>query len=116
MAAKFELIADEPGRYTFTLTGEQGQALLFGVSPDGRIAVQNYILHVRKAVKDAHHFVPHDAPDGAFVVLKDSNGDVLGKSPHVRKDLLPGLVDAIQAAAPGAPIIERRTRSQPAHH
>ena len=116
MTAKFELIADEQGRYNFTLKGDDGQALLFGVSPDGRIAVQNDILHVRKAVREAHLFVPHDAPDGAFVVLKDHNGDVLGKSPHVRKDLLPALVDAIKTSAPGAPIIERRSRSQPAHH
>ena len=115
MAAKFELISDEQGRYGFTLKGADGSALLFGVATAGRVAVQNDILHVRKAVRNHDLFVSHDTADGAFVVLKDDNGEVLGKSPRVKKEQLPALIAAIQAQA-DAPILERKVRSQPASH
>ncbi len=116
MDATFELIADEQGRYTFTLKGTDGSPLLVGLKSPGRIPVGIDVLHVRKAVRDIHHFVPHIADDGAFVVLKDSKGEVLGKSPHVAKKALKALVETIQEMAPIADISEPHASPQASSH
>jgi hypothetical protein len=114
MDAVFDLIPDEQGRYAFTLKGTEGEPLLVGLKTDGRIPAGIDVLHVRKAVRDIHHFIPHLASDGAFVVLKDINGEVLGKSPHVPKQTLKALVVKIQDLAPIAGIHEERPSPAPA--
>lgn len=106
MDAIFELTADEQGRYSYTLKGTAGEPLLLGLKSAGRTDVGIDVVHVRRAVRDLHHFVPHLADDGAFAVLKDTNGDVLGKTPHVPKTRLRQLVVAIQDLAPVAFIHE----------
>jgi len=72
-------------------------------------------VHVRKAVRDIRHFVPHLASDGAFVVLKDEKGQVLGKSPHVPRQTLRALVTTIQDMAPIAGISEHRMPEPTSH-
>ena len=114
MNAVFDLTADEQGRYWFTLKGTEGEPLLVGLKSAGRIPAGIDVLHVRKAVRDIHHFVPHLASDGAFVVLKDTNGEVLAKSPHVPKQTLKALVAKIQDLAPVAGIHEERDSPSPA--
>lgn len=115
MDAVFDLTADEQGRFWFTLKGTEGEPLLVGLKSNGRIPAGIDVLHVRKAVRDIHHFIPHLASDGAFVVLKDTNGEVLAKSPHVPKQTLKALVAKIQDLAPVAGIHEDRPTPTAAH-
>jgi hypothetical protein len=110
---RFELSSDPQGHYWFTLKNADGTALLFGLKIDGRVAAGIDVLHVRRAVRDVRHFVPHAAPDGAFVVLKDSSGEVLAKSPRVPRSRLRTLVLAIQEAAPIAGIQENSPAPAP---
>ena len=103
METRFELSKDEQGRYSFTLNGG-GFPLLIGLKSDSRKSVGIDILHVRRAVRDIHHFVPHAAGDVAFVVLRDTSGEVLGKSPRVPRPALKKLVARIRELAPIAEI------------
>jgi uncharacterized protein YegP (UPF0339 family) len=112
MRTKFELISDEQGHCGFVLKADDGSTLLRGVAAAGRSTVQTEIAHVRKAVKDVHLFVPHRADDGAFVVLKDRDGSVLAKTPHVPPAHLLGMVQKIRYEAPEAPVFERHIRQR----
>jgi hypothetical protein len=100
MEPRFELHSDEHGRYSFTLKGPDGNTLLMGLKCDGRIPVGIEVVNVRKSVRDIRNMVAHLADDGAFVVLKSSSGEVLGRSPHVPRAMLKVLAARIQEMAP----------------
>ena len=106
MEPRFELNCDEHGRYSFTLKGPDGATLLMGLKCDGRIPVGIEVVNVRKAVRDIRNMVAHLADDGAFVVLKSSSGEVLGRSPHVPRSMLRALAARIQEMAPISEILD----------
>jgi uncharacterized protein YegP (UPF0339 family) len=117
MEARFEVMSDEQGHYSFALKGKDGATLLLGMKSNDRVAMGIDVVHVRRAVRNSRHFVPHQASDGAFVVLKDTTGEVLAKSPRVPPATLKALVATIQEMAPIANIHEPSSESAPgAYH
>lgn len=113
---RFELVLDH-GTPTFQLRTPTGQVLLSGLGSKSKIMVQNEILHVRSALRDPTRLVPHQAPDGThWVVLKDEDGSVLAKSPHVpSQTALQELTTQVFAVAASAPILDRTKHSVSAH-
>ena len=93
---RFELVSDHD-HLTFNLRTAEGQVLLTGLDPSRLVA--------------------HEAPDGShWFVLKDADGSVLARSPHVTtKAALDELCTRILAVAASAPIVDLIKRSAHAH-
>lgn len=116
MSARFELVQDPSGKFHFQLRGASGEVLLQGLACDGKIAAQTEVQHVRKALQDPMLLVDHAAADGThFVVIKDRDGSVLARSPHVASEAAILAVCAeITSTAEKAPLID--LSKQRAHH
>jgi len=107
MSIRFELVLDHD-KVNFQLRGDGGRTLLAGLPGTSKIMLQNAILHVRSALRDSHNLVPHRSADGRhFLAVKDKDGSILAKSPHVAT---PGEVEelahTILAVAGKAPIVD----------
>jgi hypothetical protein len=113
---RFELILDHD-KVTFHLRTADGQVLLTGLGAKSKIMVQNEILHVRKALRDPSHLVPHEGRDGShWIVVKDLDGSVLAKTPHVETAAAANdLIARILALAPAAPIVDLTKHHAHAH-
>lgn len=113
---RFELVSDHD-HLTFNLRTAEGQVLLTGLGAKSKIMVQNEVLHVRNSLRDPSHLVAHEAPDGShWFVLKDADGSVLARSPHVTtKAALDELRLRILAVAASAPIVDLIKRTAHAH-
>lgn len=116
MANRFELVVDHD-KFNFLLRTGDGLTLLQGLGSSSRIMTQNEIAHVRRALTDALHLVAHRADDGThFVTVKDTDGTVLARSPHVGSEALLGeLTQRILSIAPTAPIVDLSKRTASAH-
>lgn len=116
MATRFELVV-EGDKTFFQLLDKDGHLLLRSLGSSSKIMTQNEIQHLRRTLSDPSHMVPHDSPDGSrFVVVKDHDGTVLARSPHVRDAAaLQALTDQVMAIFATAPIIDRTKRPQAAH-
>lgn len=108
MNSRFELHGDDMGRVSFRLTDGSGDLLLQGLPSTGKVAAQAEVMHVRSALSGEERVVTHRNADGRhFVVVKDKNGEVLGKSRLVDTAAeLPDLVAAILDIGRRAPIID----------
>lgn len=108
MNSRFELHSDDMGRVAYRLMDGSGDLLLQGLPSAGRVAAQAEVMHVRSALSGEERVVPHQNADGRhFVVVKDKNGEVLGKSRLVdAEEQLPDLVAAILDMGRRAPIID----------
>jgi uncharacterized protein YegP (UPF0339 family) len=117
MANRFELVLDHD-KFNFHLRTADGLTLLTGLGSTSRIMTQNEIAHVRSSLRDPSHLVSHVGDDGSFfVTVKDKDGSVLAKSPHVgSKALLEELAHRILTLAPQAPMIDLSKRAASAHH
>jgi len=116
MATRFELVIDHD-RTFFQLVNKDGQTLLRSLGSTSKIMTQNEIQHLRRALRDPSHLVPHESQDGSrFVVVKEDNGTVVARSPHVPDAAaLQALIDDVMASVATAPIIDRTKRQQQAH-
>ena len=107
MSTRFELVTDDHGRVSFSLVDSDGDVLLQGLPCRGKIAAQTEVMHTRDSLRGPDQLIPHEDESGNhFVVLKDDEGSVLGRSRHVAEAELRGLVDQICTAGPGAAIID----------
>lgn len=115
MNARFELVRDDRDRIGFRLLGRDGLVLLKGLPCDSKIAAQTEVLHARNSIR-AERFVPHVGDDGShFVVLKDKDGSVLARSPHVRDEgELAQIRAAIEQFGQDAPIVDQTRLRSPA--
>lgn len=113
---RFELAQDHD-HLTFHLRTPEGQTLLTGLGSKSKIMVQNEIMHARNALRDPAHLVPHQAADGThWFVLKDLDGSVLAKTPHVATATdLDDMRVRILAVAASAPIVDLTKRSAHVH-
>ncbi|MFY9343032.1 MAG: hypothetical protein WAT39_11115 [Planctomycetota bacterium] len=116
MANRFELVL-ERDKFTFYLRTSDGLTLLTGLGSTSRIMTQNEIAHVRESLRDPTHLVPHRGADGShFVTVKDKDGSVLAKSPHVGSAaLLDELTQRILSLAPSAMMVDTTKRAASAH-
>lgn len=117
MATRFELVPHHD-RMTFNLRTAEGEILLTGLGgSSSKVMVQNEILHVRSALRDRANLVPHHGKDGShWVVLKDHDGSVLAKSPHVANaHEREALESRLLAVAGKAPIVDLTKRAAHAH-
>lgn len=112
MAVRFELVVDPSGKFHFQLRAPDGGVLLQGLSCDSRIMAQNEVLHTRNSLQDEARVIGHVADDGTrFVVVKDQDGTVLARSPHVgSQTLLEELLAKIRNAAVSAPLVDLSKR------
>ncbi|MCR9246241.1 MAG: hypothetical protein NXI31_14515 [bacterium] len=108
MTTRFQLFADDRGRVSYCLTDDSGEVLLQGLPCRGKIAAQTEVMHTRNVLSN-DHLVPHRDDDGRhFVVLKDDDGNVLGRSRHVASpNELGAIVREICTAGPGAAVIDQ---------
>ena len=115
-ATRFELVLDHD-KMTFQLRTGDGQTLLTGLGGTSKIMLQNDILHVRRAITDPTHVVDHVGKDGThWVTVKDHDGSVLAKSPHVSNAGEVAIIKArILELAPAAPIVDLTKRAVQAH-
>jgi hypothetical protein len=111
-STRFEIVPDHD-QLTFHLRTTEGQTLLTGLASNSKIMLQNEILHARKALRDPSHLVKHTGNDGShWIVLKDLDGSVLAKSPHLPSDTaLDEVIDRVLAVAATAPIVDLTKRA-----
>jgi hypothetical protein len=111
-STRFEIVPDHD-QLTFHLRTTEGHTLLTGLGTDSKIMLQNEILHVRTALRDPSHIVKHHGNDGShWIVVKDLDGSVLAKSPHVPSaEALEEIVARVLAVAATAPIVDRTKRA-----
>ncbi len=115
MATRFELVLEQD-KYTFQLRTSDGRVLLKGLGSPSKIMTQNEILHVRSALRDPQHLVPHHDGDRHFVVVKDTDGSVLARSPQFATEgELTDLMPQILAVTGAAPIVDLSKRAAHAH-
>jgi hypothetical protein len=111
-STRFEIVPDRD-QFVFHLRTTDGQTLLTGLATSSKIMLQNEILHARKALRDPSHVVKHVGTDGAhWIVVKDLDGSVLAKSPHLPSvTALDEVIDRVLAVAATAPIVDLSKRA-----
>jgi len=106
MATRFEIV-HEHDTFLFQLRTADGEVVLRSLGSPSKIMTQNEILHLRSAIRDESHFVPHVADDGThFLVLKDKDGSVLAKTDHVGSAAVLDQLKETIIAAGAAPMID----------
>ncbi|MFT4515060.1 MAG: hypothetical protein ACI89X_002003 [Planctomycetota bacterium] len=107
MATRFELVLEHDDTFIFQLRSKDGDIVLRGLGNDSKIMTQNELLHLRKAVKDDSHLVPHVGDDGShFLIIKDGDGSVLARSTNTKsKPELDAQTEFIVEAI-GSPMID----------
>jgi hypothetical protein len=110
-STRFEIVPDRD-QLTFHLRTAEGLTLLTGLGGSSKIMLQNEILHVRRALRDPTHLIRHQDADGShWIVVKDLDGSVLAKSPHVPSAAaLDEVVDRVLQVAATAPIVDLSKR------
>jgi hypothetical protein len=118
MANRFELVV-EHDQVFFQLRAASGEVLLRSLGSSSKIMTQNEVLHLRRALQDPSHLHNHQGADGShFVVIKEENGTVLAKSPHVSSlQHLEELTRTVLAICQKAPIVDltKRVHAQGGH-
>lgn len=111
MSTRFELLTDDRGRIFYCLVDNDGEVLLQGLPCRGKIDAQTEVMHARELLS-SERLVPHEDKEGRhFVVLKDEEGTVLGRSRHVETEReLGAMIDEICAAGPRAAVIDHTRR------
>ena len=112
MATRFE-VTHEAGQFLFVLRGADNSVLLRGLPGDSKIMVQNEILHLRRALGDPTRVVAHGDGSAHFGVIKDNDGSVLAKSPHLTtREALDELLATVRRVAVAAPTIDLAKRAR----
>jgi hypothetical protein len=113
---RFEIVR-ERDQLTFHLRTVEGMTLLNGLAESSKIMLQNEILHLRRALREPSQVVRHQGSDGShWIVVKDQDGSVLAKSPHVPSAAaLDEVVERVLAVAPSAPIVDLSKRAAVPH-
>jgi hypothetical protein len=107
MNARYELVTDPQGRFCFRLIDREGRVILSGLPSAGKIAAQSDILHARNSIRAGDRLVTHEAGGKHFVVLKDKDGSVLGRSPQVDSpEGLTALVALLGELGAQAPLVD----------
>jgi len=116
MKDRFEVVQDPSGKYRFLLRTADGALLLSSLPGDSKIMVQNDLLHTRNSLGEDACVIEHRADDGTrFVVVKDHDGTVLARSPHMDpKAPFTAILDKIRGAARGAPMVDMAKRKHSA--
>jgi len=116
MKDRFEVVQDPNGRFSFQLRAADGATLLSSLACDSKIMAQSDLLHTRNSLRDNDRVIEHQADDGTrFVVIKDRNGAVLARSPHVDPTApFAAMLDRIRSAAQGAPLVDLTKRKHSA--
>jgi uncharacterized protein YegP (UPF0339 family) len=116
MNARYELVMDQQGRFRFRLLDREGRVLLNGLPCDGKIGAQSDVLHARNSIRAGDRLVSHEAHGHHFVVLKDKDGSVLGRSPQVDStEHLTALIEQLGELGTNAPLVDatRAARAAP---
>lgn len=113
MVTRFELVLEHEDTFIFQLRTKDGDVVLRGLGSNSKIMTQNELLHLRRAVKDDSHLVPHVDNDGShFLIIKDSDGSVLARSSMVKsKPELDSLTEFILGAIDSSMIDLTKHRS-----
>lgn len=108
MSIRFELVQDPNSKFHFQLRAEDGSVMLLGLPCDNKLAAQNELQHTRSSLRLPERVVEHTGHDQTkFIVIKDEDGSVLARSPHVPSaSQLTVLVESIRGAASGAPLVD----------
>lgn len=114
MAARYEVVLDDDGRFRFQLLSADGEVLLTSLPEGSKIMVQNSVLNARNSVRDPDRMVAHEAEDGThFGVLKDRHGEALARTPRVASpQALDQLLERLTAAGANAPLVDRTKRRE----
>lgn len=112
MAARFEVVLDEGGRFFFQLCAPKGDVLLTSLPGDSKIMIQNAVLNARNSVRDPERLVPHTSDSGKhFAVLKDRNGEVLARTVRVDSaEALETLLELVRSLGSSAPLVDKSKR------
>ena len=111
MKERYEVVQDSNGKFYFHLRAADGAVLLSSLACDSKITAKNELLHLRNSLREADRVIEHEAGDHTrFVVVKDHDGTVLARSPHVDPATsFPVLLATIREAA-GAPMLDLSKR------
>ncbi len=112
MAARYEVVLDEAGRFSFQLCAPDGDVLLTSLPGSSKIMVQSGVLNARNSLRDPERMVTHSAEDGShFAVLKDRNGEVLARTARVASpEALQTLLENVRTLGATAPLVDRTKR------
>ncbi|MCA8963282.1 MAG: hypothetical protein H6838_12080 [Planctomycetes bacterium] len=112
MAARFEVVLDDAGRFSFQLCAPEGDVLLTSLPEASKIMVQSGVLNARNSLRDPDRMVAHNAEDGShFAVLKDRHGEVLARTSRVASaEALEQLLETVRTLGATAPLVDRTKR------
>lgn len=107
MVTRIEVVLEHDDAFFFQIRTADGDVVLRSLGSPSKIMTQNEILHLRSAVRNDSHWIPHEADDGShFFVLKDKDGSVLAKTSRAKSaDELEQLKQIIVAAG-SAPMLD----------
>lgn len=116
MAARFEVVLDEGGRFFFQLCSPEGDVLLTSLPGTSKIMVQNAVLNARNSVRDPERLIVHESDAGEhFAVLKDRNGEVLARTGRVgTAEALEAMLERVRSLGSSAPLVDR-SKHRPEH-
>lgn len=107
MVTRLEVVLEHDDTFFFQLRTVDGDVVLRSLGSPSKIMTQNEILHLRSAIRDDSHWIPHEADDGShFFVLKDKDGSVLAKSSRTKTAEELEQLKQVIVAAGGAPMID----------
>lgn len=107
MATRFELVLEHEDTFLFQLRTKDGDVVLRGLGSNSKIMTQNELLHLRRAVKDETHLVPHVGDDSShFLIIKDQDGSVLARSSKTKSKPELDALTAFIVESIGSPMID----------
>ena len=107
MVTRLEIVLEHDDTFFFQLRTADGEVVLRSLGSPSKIMTQNEILHLRSAIRDDSHWIPHEGDDRShFYVLKDKDGSVLAKSTHTKTLEELEKIKQIIVAAGSAPMID----------
>lgn len=114
MAARFELVLDQTGRFQFQLFAPDGDVLLTSAPAASKINAQMGVQHAREALRDPARQVRRVATDGShYCELLDKRDALCARSARASTGIdLEALVARIGELGASAPLIDR-TRKRP---
>lgn len=117
MAARFELVLDQVGRFHFQLCAQDGEVLLTGMAEKSKIQAQSDVMHAREALRDPARIVRRVSADGRHYceLLDRHDGSFARSTAAPTTTALEALMSRIGELGAGAPLVDRtRKRSESA--